>query len=393
MPEYDFRAIGRDGVEVRGEEQAGSLEELAASLRKRQLSLLGARGRKARQVSLAVVLPFVSELAPLVNSGIPLERALQFVAEDSREPKVAALAEQLRKSLKQGESLSGALAQAGRFDSLLLALVSVGEASGELGKVLAILETYYQEARQATRDLVASLTYPAILATVSLLSIVGLAYFVVPVFRDIFADEAAAAALPLGTRIVFAVSEFTVAWGPWLAAALFALGAALLALVQRQDAANRAWHELQLRVPLTGELRAKFAAFRLAKALSIMLGGGLPFMQAIELSRPLMSNRVQREGLEQCLNALRKGEPVPRAIDRIPALPAVFHRYVKIGNETGSLARYLGQVADMLQADFRNRLRTLIAIVDPLIIVAMGGVVGFMVISILLAVLSLADVR
>lgn len=393
MPEYEFRAIGRDGVEIRGREQAGSLEKLSSSLRKRQLSLLGAKGRKTRQVGLAVVLPFVSELSPLVNSGIPLERALQFIAEDSREAKVADLADRLRKVLKRGESLSSALDQVGRFDSLLLALVKVGEASGELGKVLGILETYYQEARQAGRDLVGALTYPAILATVSLLSVIGLAWYVVPVFKDIFADDAAAAALPLGTRLVFALSEFTVEYGPMVALGLLACGVAGALLVRRHEAANRAWHGLQLRTPLLGELSAKFAAFKLAKALSIMLSGGLPLMQAVELARPLLTNRLQREGLDDCLNGLRKGEPVPRAIDRIPALPVQFHRYVKLGNETGSLGANLGRVAEMLQADFRNRLRTLIAILDPLLILSMGAVVGFMVISILLAVLSLADVR
>jgi general secretion pathway protein F len=392
MPDFEFRAIGRDGVEIRGLEQAESLEQLTSSLRKRQLSLLGATGRKTRQIGLAVVLPFVSELSPLVNSGIPLERSLQFIAEDSREARVADLADRLRKVLKRGESLSAALEQVGRFDSLLLALVKVGEASGELGKVLAILETYYQEARQVARDLVGALTYPAILAAVSLLSVIGLAWFVVPVFKDLF-DEEASAALPLTTRLVFALSEFTVEYGLMVALGLLACGAAVALLVRRNDAANRAWHGLQLRVPLLGELWAQFAAFRLAKALSIMLGGGLPLMQAVELARPLLTNRLQSEGLDDCLAGLRKGEPVPRAIDRIPALPVQFHRFVKLGNETGSLGVSLGRVADMLQADFRNRLRTLIAILDPLLILSMGSVIGFMVISILLAVLSLSDVR
>lgn len=392
MPEFEFRAISRDGVEVQGREQAGSLEELSSSLRKRRLSLLEATAGKTRRIGLGVTLPFVSELAPLVNSGIPLERALQFIAEDSREAAVADLADRLRKVLKRGESLSSALDQVGRFDSLLVALVKVGEASGQLGSVLAILETYYQENRQVARDLIGALTYPAILAAVSLLSVIGLAWFVVPVFKDIFADEAAAA-LPLGTRMVFAFSEFTVDYGLITALGLAACGVVGAFLVRRNEAANRAWHALQLRTPLLGELQAKFAAFKLAKALSIMLTGGLPLMQAVELARPLLANRLQREGLEDCLNALRKGEPVPRAIDRIPALPVQFHRFVKLGNETGSLGESLGRVAQMLQADLRNRLRMLIAILDPLIIVVMGGVVGFMVMSILLAVLSLSDVR
>ena len=392
MPEYEFKAIGRDGVEVRGREQAGSLEELTSSLRRRRLSLLGAKAGKPRNIGLAVALPFVSELSPLVNSGIPLERALQFIAEDSRDASVAGLADRLRTVLKRGDSFSSALEQAGRFDSLMVALVKVGEASGELGKVLAILETYYQDARQVVRDLIGALTYPAILAMVSLLAVIGLAWFVVPVFKDLFADEAAVA-LPLGTRLVFAFSEFTVEYGLIAAVGLLAGAAGGALLVRGSEAANRAWHGLLLRTPLLGELWSEFAAFKLAKALSIMLSGGLPLMQAVELARPLLLNRLQREGLDDCLSALRKGEPVPRALDRIPALPVQFHRFVKLGNETGTLGANLGRVADILQADLRNRLRTLIAILDPLLILSMGALVGFMVISILLAVLSLSDVR
>lgn len=392
MPGFSYKAIGRDGVEVSGSEQAETVEALAASLRRQQLTLLEARPEKSRTVPVGTVFPFISELSPLLNSGIPLERALQIVAEDTRNEKVGGLAEQLRKSIKRGGSFSGALEQAGRFDVLMMALVRVGEASGELPKVLEILEEHYQEVRQTRRELLAALTYPAILALVSLLSVIGLALYVVPVFKDIFEEESGRA-LPWGTRFLFTASDFMVAYG-WLLG-LSALVAVVLAvlLVRRVDAVNRAWDRLMLSFPLFGELQAKFAAFKLAKALSIMLSGGLPLAQAVEITRPMLTNRLQREGVEECIRALRKGEPIPQAMDRIPALPPQFHRYVKLGNETGSLGPNLSKVADMLQDDFRNGLRALVAVLDPLIIITMGGVVGFMVISILLAVLNLSDVR
>lgn len=392
MPEYAYKAIGRDGVEILGQEQAESLEALTLILRRKQLSLLHAKTKKSRAIGLSVTLPFISELSPLVNSGIPLERALQIVAEDSREARVPELAEQLRKTLKRGESFSEALTQAGRFDSLFIALVKVGEASGELPKVLAILENHYQEARKIRGELVASLTYPAILAIVSIASVIGLALFVVPVFKDIFADSPEIV-LPLGTRILFALSDFTLRYGWIVLAGLIVAATGVTLLVQRNAAVKRAWHALQLWLPLTGELQAKFAAFKLAKALSIMLTGGLPLASAVEISRPLLTNLIQREGLESCLTGLRKGEPIPQAVNRIPALPVQFHRYIKLGNETGNLGPNLGRVADVLQEDFRNRLKSLVSILDPLIIVSMGGVVGFMVISILVAVFSLSDVH
>jgi type II secretory pathway component PulF len=270
--------------------------------------------------------------------------------------------------------------------------VQVGEASGKLQEVLGILERYYQDGQKIRRELVASLTYPGILAMVALLSMIGLSLFVVPVFKDIFADDKTHV-LPLGTRILFTLSDLMIAYG-WIAVFVLAVtGTGVVMTILRNDAVNRKWHAMQLRLPIWGELQAKFAAFKLAKALSIMLTGGLSLPRSMEIARPLLTNRLQSEGLEDCLSGLRKGEPIPQAINRIPALPVQFSRYIKLGNETGALGPNLSKVADILQEDFTNRLQSMVAILNPLIIVTMGGVVGFMVISILLAVFSLSDVH
>lgn len=392
MQEYEYKAIGRNGIELTGTEQADSFEGLALKLRKQQITLLRAKPRKVRTIGSSVTLPFISELSPLINSGIPLERALQIIAEDSRIEHVVKLAEGLRGKIKKGLALSDALQQSGRFDTLLIALVKVGEASGELPRALEILEQHYQQSRATRQEMIASLTYPCILAIVSILSIIGLALFVVPVFKDIFSEDSGVV-LPVGTRIMFAFSDFLIVYGWGVASllVLFAIGAGVF--IRRNDRANNAWHALQIRAPLLGELWGKFAAFKLAKSLSMMLNGGLPIVQAVEISRPMLTNRLQREGIESCLIALRKGEPIPQAMGRIPGLPIQFHRYIKLGNETGNLGGSLSKAADILQNDFRNRLNSFIAILDPLIIISMGGIVGFMVISILLAVFSLSDVH
>jgi general secretion pathway protein F len=392
MPEYQYSALSRQGVEISGSEQADSVEALTRQLKKQQVTLLSSRERKISKIPFAIIQAFLAELSPLANNGIPIDRALQIVGEDSSDPKIGELAAQLRKGIKRGESLSQALNQSGRFDTLLIALVKVGETSGELPQVLAILEAYYQEARQIRRDLVATLTYPAILALVSLLSIIGLALFVVPVFRDIF-DEKAQQALPLGTKILFAGSEFLIRYGAALALALVVLGAGCALLVQRHDDVNRLWHRFLLNAPLIGRIRGLFEGFKLSKALAIMMERGVPLVQAVELAQPLLVNRIQREGFAACAQALRKGEPIPQAVARIPGLPVLFHRYIKLGNETGTLGQNLGKAADLLREEFRSRLRSLIAILDPLIIVVMGGMVAFMVISILLAVFSLSDIK
>lgn len=392
MPEYEYKAIGRNGAETSGHEHAANLDALKHILRRQQLTLLHAKQKKNALIGQAIVIAFTNELAPLISSGIPLDRALQIIGEDSRDAKVTNLAAQLRKSIKRGESFSQALEQYGRFDPMLIALIQVGEASGDLAQVLKILEKHYQDSQKIRRELVASMTYPAIMALVALLSIIGLALYVVPVFKDIFSEDGDRL-LPLGTRILFSASDFLITYG-WIVIVLIgAVAASGIALIIRNDAVNRKWHTLLLRIPLLGELQAYFAAFKLAKSLSIMLAAGLPLVRGIEISRPLLGNRIQREGLDICLNGLRKGESVPQAFAHVPALPVQFTRYLKLGNETGGLAPSLSKVSDLLREDFGNRLNFLIGILNPLIIIAMGGIVGFMVMSILLAVFSLSDVR
>lgn len=392
MPHFEYTALSRAGVEVSGSETADTPEALAAVLRKQQLTLLKAKARRRSGIPLAILQAFVAELAPLVSRGIPLDKSLGIIAEDTGEPKVAAFAETLRKSIKRGASFSQALSESGDIDTLMVALVRVGETGGDLAQVLTLLETHYQETRQVRRDLIASLTYPFILAIVALASIIGLALYVVPVFKDIF-DEGAQAKLPLGTQILFAGSDFLVQWGWLLGIILAVIIAGITLAVQKIDAARMLWDRLALLAPWVGPLKARFEGFKLAKALSIMLERGVPLIQAADIARPLLANRLQAEGFEACTKALRKGEPIPQAFQRVPALPVVFHRYLKLGNETGTLGESLGKAAERLREDFRTRLKAFVAILDPLIIVTMGGVVAFMVISILLAVFTLSDVK
>jgi general secretion pathway protein F len=392
MPDYDYTAITRDGLEVKGSLTAENESDLQRQLKKRQLGLLHAKAKKIRGISFQLAAMLVTELAQLLNSGVPLERSLQIIHEDSHNPALADLADRLRKSIKRGDAFSVALGQLGQQDPILTALVRVGEASGELGKILGILDSYYNEAQQTRREVLAALAYPAILAIVSILSIIGLALFVIPVFQDLFQDSPASS-IPLGTRIVFAFSGLLLDYGLLILALLIGTGVSIGVTLKRSTELRRQWHRIKLRLPLIGPLLAGYDASRFAKALGIMLQSGLPLAQAMEMVRPLFTNLLQQTGTDDAVTALRKGISVPAALDRIPGLPSQIHRFAKLGNETGRLPESMQRAAELIHDQVRIRLRSLVAILDPLIIVVMGGAVGFMVISVLMAVFSLSDIR
>jgi general secretion pathway protein F len=392
MPDYDYTAITRDGLEVKGNLTAENESDLQRQLKKRQLGLLHAKAKKTRGISFQLAAMLVTELAQLLNSGVPLERSLQIIHEDSHNPALADLADRLRKSIKRGDAFSVALGQLGQQDPILTALVRVGEASGELGKILGILDSYYNEAQQTRREVLAALAYPAILAIVSILSIIGLALFVIPVFQDLFQDSPASS-IPLGTRIVFAFSGLLLDYGLLILALLIGTGVSIGVTLKRSTELRRQWHRIKLRLPLIGPLLAGYDASRFAKALGIMLQSGLPLAQAMEMVRPLFTNLLQQTGTDDAVTALRKGISVPAALDRIPGLPSQIHRFAKLGNETGRLPESMQRAAELIHDQVRIRLRSLVAILDPLIIVVMGGAVGFMVISVLMAVFSLSDIH
>jgi general secretion pathway protein F len=390
--EFEYTALGRDGFEIKGNEQADSREALEQALRQRQLTLIKAKALKARGSSLKLTTTLLSEVAPLLSRGLPLERALKILGEDTPDKDIAALSEQLRGGIKKGQALSQVMQQSGRFDHLVIALIKVGEASGSLAQVMEILARYYSEQSQFRRELVSTLAYPAILAFVSISSIIGLIAYVVPVFQDMLADVPAAK-LPMGTRIVFALSTFLHQYG--LIALVVGVSATvgIVQLVKRREELRRRWLAWLMVAPFVGQLSGELEGFKIAKSLGIMLQSGVQLSRAMELCRSLFRNELRRDGLENCIAALRKGRPVPEAFQQIPGMPVQLHRFVNLGNETGALGESLEKASEMLYIKSRSRLKSLVAMLDPIIILVMGSLIGFMVISILLAVFNLSDVK
>jgi general secretion pathway protein F len=389
--EFQYTALSRDGFEIKGTEQAENKEDLERLLRQRQQTLIKAQPRRTRQAGNKLTSSFLEELAPLLSRGLPLERGLKILGEDAPDARIHELAEQLRNAIKKGLPLSQAMQQSGAFDQLVVALIRVGEASGSLPHVTEILAAYYREQATFRRELISTLAYPIILSVVSVASIIGLMGYVVPVFQDMLADVPSDK-LPLGTRIVFVASDFIQNYGIWLGLLLLLGGIAIQQVLTRSPDVRRAWQAWMIDAPLLGPVRGEIEAFKIAKALGIMLQSGVQLSRAMELCRNLFANEVRREGLENCINALRKGRPVPDAFRQIPGLPVQLHRFITLGNETGALGESLEKVAEMLYAKSRSRLKSLISMLDPLIILVMGGLIGFMVISILLAVFNLSDV-
>lgn len=390
MPEFEYTALSKAGGEVQGREFAESPEALKTHLKKRRLILVEATPRKARRVARDAVARLISELADLAESDVVLERALQVLSEDHRDQPVASIAGALREELKSGNSLSQSFDKLTGVDPLVPPMLHAGEATGQLAAMLRRLAEHFERARDLRRELQASLAYPSILMVVSLLSLIGLALYVVPVFRELFEDNFAD--LPLGTRIVFAVSDWLVEYG---AIAFGVTSAALLLLLLgfRHVAALRdRAHRSLFAAPILGEVAALRQSSSLTGVLGVLLSGGVPLVQAMQIAGETATNRHVRDLMARAQSDVRQGRPFAVAMSQVHVLPNTTLRLMGIGDEAGRLGPICSKASQLLEKALRSRLKALVALVEPATIIVMGGVVGFVVVSMLLAVFGLTDI-
>ena len=306
MPEFHYTALSKTGGEVQGLEFADSAEALKTLLKKRRLILVKAKARKASRVAKGTVARLIAELADLAESDVVLERALQVLSEDRRDPTVSSLSSVLREELKSGNSLSQAFAKLGRIDPLVAPMLRAGEATGQLAGMLRRLSDHFEQANDLRREVRASLAYPSILLVVSLLSLIGLALYVVPVFRELFEDNLAD--LPVGTRIVFGISDWLVQNGTLAfgvsAAVLITLLLGFRHVPPLRDLAHRSMFAL----PLFGEIAALRQSASLTGVLGVLLSSGVPLVQAMQIAGETATNRYMRK-----LLARAHSERPPRA--------------------------------------------------------------------------------
>ncbi len=389
MPQFKFTAISTQGEQIQGIETAESIDKLTKILKRRKLILVKAKALNQKSVSLAHTTRLIIELNDLISSGVILEQALTILADDIDDPKFSQLCQQLRQQLKSGQSLSQALQQAGKFDPLLIPLIQAGETSGQLAKALQILDNYYQNKKQLRSEIISNLAYPAILVIVCVISLIALALYVIPVFKDIFADNMDT--LPLGTLISFQISDWLSAHGSLLLTGIIVFSILFNLALRYSEKFRYYWQVLLFKLPLTSTLISQTQASNIFNVLSVLLESGIPLVKAMQITQSVVTNAPQRQGMNRCIQQLKQGAPLSNALKQIPFLPIIAIRLITVGDQTGKLARSCHRVATIVQRELRNNLKSLVSLLEPAIILFMGGVIGFVIISMLLAVFSMSD--
>lgn len=401
MALFRYKALSAAGESLDGQMEAASAEEVIARLQDqghlpveaRRADASGGEGLgalfKRKQFSDEQVLQFTQQLATLLGAGQPLDRALGILLELPESAEARRVIERVRESVRGGTPLSTALEQQhGLFSRLYVNLVRAGEAGGSLQESLRRLADYLERSAALRGRVVNALIYPVILLVLVFCSVTFLLAVVVPQFQALF--ESMNAEIPWYSAAVLHVSLFLRAWWwlllPALAALLGWSGWQL-----SQPAARRALDERVLRWRIVGDLVAKLDTARLTRTLGTLVRNGVPLLNALNLSRPVLSNRVLAEAIEAASEDVKTGSGLGYALGRQKVFPRLAVQMIQVGEESGELDSMLLKVADTFDLETGNALDRMLAALVPLLTVVMTAIIGAIMLSVLLPIYDLTS--
>jgi general secretion pathway protein F len=404
MPAYRFSALDANGEARKGTIESDSAKGARAQLRAQSLiplmveplagrdGALDENGQRtkwfaARVFNASRLAIWTRQLAGLVGSGLPLERALSSLAEESDTEPQRNLNASLRASVNEGANFARALSMHPQeFADIFLAVVGAGEQSGNLALVLERLADDLEERQTLQSRLVGAALYPAIVSLVALAIVLFLVGYVVPQVAHVFAGTKHV--LPLLTRMMMAVSDLVRGYG-LLFLLLLAAGAAVFFQLRRQSGFRERFDAVWLTVPLVGRLARSYNAARFAGTLAMLSAAGVPILKALQAAAMTLSNHALRRDALDALVLVREGAPLASALAQKRRFPGLLSMFARLGEQTGQLPQMLDRAARQLSNEVQRRALALATILEPLLIVVMGLVVMLIVLAVLMPIIEL----
>ena len=401
MATFFFRAVASDGKMRSGSLAGGDEKSIARELRKQGLTPVYV-GSQPKGTSIEIKLPafggrkrkdvlfFTQELSTLLNSSVPLDRALSITAELTERASFRFIVLDVLRVLKGGRSLADSLgAHPDYFSDLYLNMVRAGEASGSLAVIFERLAEFERSRDDLRNYIISSMIYPALLACVGAGSVIILLEFVVPRFATIFTGSSMK--MPTPTMIMLEASRLVNTYG-WMAAS--ALIAALIAFrAYIGTVAGRLWWDrARLKLPLLGDALLKAETSRFARAMSTLIGNSVPLVQSLGIAAATLNNRSLSGALAGVGLGVKRGEGIAGPMRKAGVFPPLVAHLLTVGEETGRLDSMFNRMADIYENDTRASIKRFTAIFEPAVILVMGIIVGALILSMLLAITSINDV-
>lgn len=398
---FRYKAVTEAGEVIEGDIEAPTQAAVIAHLRslghlpiradERRSGSLGAwfarELRRRDKLSRADLMMLLQDISLLVRAGLPLDQALETSVQYAEKPLVQAVVKRLLDKVRSGVSLADSMmAQGDTFDRFVIGMTRAGEASGALDLVLAKTAEFMERSHKSIQNLRSALLYPIILLVSTIVSVGVIVTVVIPNFEQIFNE--AGFPLPLATRIVLAIGNFAEQF--WWLPVLAILVAVLWIVRARQSEAGRLrWDRRLLKLPLIGDLLTKAEAARVSFTLGTLLGNGVTLLSALGVARETLSNQVMAQAFEQVQKKVKEGKSFARPLDEAGVLPKLATHLLRIGEESGRLEDMLFRVAETYEVEVQRSIQRLLTLLVPALTLLMGLLIGGIVISILLPMLSI----
>jgi type IV pilus assembly protein PilC len=410
MPIFTYRAVDTYGSEKAGQLTGSDIRHVGILLRQKGLfpidvtpagpAVVSARGAGlkwelrlpfTRVASAKELTLFTRQLATLLRAGMPLLRGLELLTRQERNPAFRRALGEMGAAIKSGGTLSAAMAAHPRvFDRLYLNMVRAGEAGGMLDGVLDRLAKFQEKSLQLRGKIKSALAYPIIVLLVAVGILVGLLLFVVPKFRQIFADLLKGAPLPPLTQLVLTVSD-AVKTHYALALALGSAGWIGFKLFHRTPRGARLFDTWIIRLPLFGELILKAIIARFSRTLGTLLAGGVPILPALLITRDTCANARVAAAVTTVHDRVKEGATVARPLEAMRIFPPMVTGMIEVGEHTGQLPGMLGKVADIYEEEVDHAVAGLSSLIEPLLILFLALVVGTIVIALFLPIVRIVQ--
>ena len=402
MALYSYKAVNNLGETEEGVKNAPDQQSLLTELQgqgfipiKIELAtdktFLGiSLGGGAVSLSQKEVLLLTGELATLLDSGLPLDRSLRILIQLTEDnDKLSKLITQVLEKVKGGDSLADALeSQTEVFSRFYLNMIRAGEMGGGLGEVLNRLAEYLERSQELKDTVSTALIYPAILLVMSVASLLVMLTFVVPQFTEMF--ENAGKELPVSTQIVVAIADFLQSY--WWALLIVVISSISYMKAQLANpVSKKIWDARFLVMPLFGDILLHMETANLTRTLGTLLGNGVSILSALGIAKETAGNSVMEELLEEAEEQLKQGRSMSDALTESECFPKLAVQMIKMGEETGRLEEMLLRVATIYDKQLRTAIQRMLALLEPALIITLGLMIAGIIVSILLAILSVND--
>ena len=337
--------------------------------------------------SKADLLTFTTELSVLLSAGLPLDRGLNVLSETSENKEMKGIVQSILRSIREGSSFSESLKKHPKvFPTLYVNMIKAGEAGGVLATVLDKLNEFLESTKELKDNVISAMIYPAILGITGGFSIIILLTFVIPKFTAIFSEIGGS--LPVTTQILLAVSNGLRAYW-WIALSILVVAFVVFRAYIRSVAGRYKWDVVKLK--LMEDVVRKLETARFCRTLGTLLKSGVSVLVALNNSKDVISNQVIASRVDAVLKGVKEGKGIAGPLSEAKVLPPLALSMMKVGEETGQLDTMLIKVANAYEKSLREAVKRFISILEPAIILGMGLVIGFIVISLLVAIFSITD--